>query len=168
MCRHCKSCILLLYATIVLTQAAPVKDSAAKATDQGLLITDKKDIIANIVLKDLLVQVEEEGKTLSFTYNQKAWVLQKLSKYLFGDEESEIINDVLQTPVRRGKHQKKHRNKSLYRTKRKATDNAMDKLSFSQEYRLLVRFSNLLRAEEQQNTRTSQHENLYFMMEAAG
>ena len=159
--------MLLIYTSLVFSNAAPAKDSAI-ATDQGLLITDKKDIIANLVLKDLLVQVEEEGKTLTFTYNQKAWVLQQLARHLFGDVEEDIVDNVLVNSNRRGKHHKKNRNKPIYRTKRVAKDNAMDKLSFSMEYQLLRRFSLLLQAEQEQNVQTRRHEDLYSMMEAAG
>lgn len=155
---------IFLYTLVEYTAAATISDRS-KATENGLLITDKKDVIANIVLKDMLLQVEQQGQKESFTKSQKTWVLQKLSQHLFGDEEKDIVEKVVSSYQPRTRRRHSRRNiKGLARTKR---DNAMYKLSFSQEYMLLVRLSDILR-EQGQDDDTSEHEDLLARMNNAG
>ena len=116
-------------------------------------------VVADIILKDLLIQVEQEGKTLQFTFNEKRWVLANLAKYLFESEEQDIVSDVLpsnpfeveprDSPVVKIRHD--HREKAT--RKRRRADKSyilepMDRLSITHEYRVLAKISQLLRREE--------------------
>lgn len=151
----CTKClVLLLTYGITTTLSAPTSTTAPAAPHKQekeikhAAITD--NIVTNIILQELLEKVEKEGATLKFSHKEKKWVLEKLSDYLFGSDEAEIVDSVLSKTSTDGavlgRHKHRKGRKSNHRVRRE-TDNTMDRLSFSREYRILVKISELLRTE---------------------
>lgn len=140
--------LLILYASKFAMAASITKQDIDENIASTAPATSSKDVAANIILKELLTRVESEKKTLLFSDDDKVWVLEKLSDYLFGNDQSEIVNKVVSTKnkVNRKRHHRKP--KSNIRVQRDAEgDQPMDRISFAQEYRLLYQISRLLRSE---------------------
>lgn len=123
--------ILLLIYLLHITTAAPLVENHSERESQ------EQTLIAQIVLEDVFKQVIEDSKTVEYSNSDKLYILKQLSIYLFGDD-SQAEQALLGNKKRR--HHKRF-NRDIHNI---AAAGEMNRLSFSQETRVLYELVHLL------------------------
>jgi len=131
--------------------AAPTP--AGNQNSLGLQPAQSDDMITKIILRELLTQVEREGQTLEFDNEEKQWVLRKLSEYLFGSEERDIVASLFSTTKSANNARTTNGLARIKRNISSRQNNQMDRFSFSHEYRILVSIGELLRTDPHSQSR---------------
>ncbi|XP_067940397.1 uncharacterized protein [Watersipora subatra] len=124
--------------------------------------TSLNPIAIEVIFDDLLSDINDNEENVAFSNEERFLVLSRLSNYIFGDDEAGLVRAILSLDEQESRDQAKRdsplykerhsRDSSIHSRQRRHTHQAaaskpVDRLSISQEYRVLSRISNLLRGE---------------------
>lgn len=127
--------------------AAPVLESIGERNVEAASDTqlEQQSLVARVMLGDIMRQVERDSKSVEFSDANKLFVLRQMSIYLFG-EDSQARN-----AFNAHKTTKRHKGMRRLRRSRDVASDITNRLSFTQEYRVLLNLSELLNIEETRN-----------------